>query len=103
MCTSPLKKGLGRLVVRSLQAPCRPVVVCNPRKNALLKHGNKNDCIGARKLADLLRLDDLEPVYHGQTGVRTLRELARCGKGRLLYASSSGVVLARQCTNRAAL
>src|SRR5262250_2245037 len=53
------------------------VVVCNPRKNALLKHGNKNDRIDARKLANLLRLDDLEPVYHGQTGVRTLRELAR--------------------------
>jgi transposase len=53
------------------------VVVCNPRKTALLKHGNKNDRIDAGKLANLLRLDNLEPVYHGQTGVRTLRELAR--------------------------
>src|SRR6476620_12217585 len=53
------------------------LVVCNPRKNALLKHGNKNDKIDARKLADLLRLNDLEPVYHGETGVRMLRELAR--------------------------
>ena len=53
------------------------VVVCNPRKNALLKHGNKSDRIDARKLADLLRLNRLESVYHGQTGVRTLRELAR--------------------------
>jgi transposase len=53
------------------------VVVCNPRKNALLKHGNKNDRIDACKLANLLRLDELEPVYHGQMGVRTLRELAR--------------------------
>jgi len=53
------------------------VVVCNPRKTALLKHGNKNDRIDASKLANLLRLDNLEPVYHGQTGVRTLRELAR--------------------------
>src|SRR5947199_10217951 len=53
------------------------LVVCNPRKNALLKHGNKTDKIDARKLADLLRLNDLEPVYHGATGVRTLRELAR--------------------------
>jgi transposase len=53
------------------------VVVCNPRKNALLKHGNKSDRIDARKLADLLRLNDLEPVYHGETGVRMLRELAR--------------------------
>ena len=29
------------------------VVVCDPRKNALLKAGNKNDRIDARKLADL--------------------------------------------------
>ena len=31
------------------------VVVCDPRKNALLKAGNKNDQIDARKLAELLR------------------------------------------------
>jgi hypothetical protein len=42
----------------------------------MLKHGNKSDKIDARKLADLLRLNDLEPVYHGETGVRMLRELA---------------------------
>src|ERR1700693_5728062 len=53
------------------------LVVCNPRKNALLKHGNKSDKIDARTLASLLRLNDLEPVYHGETGVRMLRELAR--------------------------
>jgi hypothetical protein len=47
------------------------------RKTALLKEGNKNDRIDARKLAELLRLDNLKPVYHGQTGVRMLRELAR--------------------------
>src|SRR5438067_1529169 len=51
------------------------LVVCNPRKNALLKHGNKSDKIDARKLANLLRLNDLEPVYHGESGVRMLREL----------------------------
>ena len=45
------------------------LVVCNPRKNALLKHGNKSDKIDARKLADLLRLNDLDSVYHGETGV----------------------------------
>jgi hypothetical protein len=53
------------------------VVVCNPRKNALLKHGNKSDKIDARKLANLLRLNELEPVYHGENGVGMLRELAR--------------------------
>jgi len=53
------------------------VVVCDPRKNALLKAGNKNDRIDARKLADLLRSGLLSPVYHGENGVRTLKELAR--------------------------
>src|SRR5438034_4138705 len=53
------------------------LVVCDPRKNALLKDGNKSDRIDARKLAELLPLDNLEPVYHGETGVRMLRELAR--------------------------
>jgi hypothetical protein len=53
------------------------VVVCNPRKIPLLKLGNKSDKIDARKLAERLRLHDLKPVYHGETGVRMLRELAR--------------------------
>src|SRR6516225_833108 len=53
------------------------VVVCNPRKNALLKEGSKSDKVDARKLAELLRLNSLQPVYHGEHGVRTLRELAR--------------------------
>src|SRR5580693_8748661 len=38
-----------------LQPYVTRVVVCDPRKNALLKSGNKNDRIDARKLADLLR------------------------------------------------
>jgi len=53
------------------------LVVCNPRKNALLKYGNKSDRIDAFNLADLLRLNRLESVYHGETSVRMLRELAR--------------------------
>lgn len=53
------------------------LVVCNPRKNALLKDGNKSDRIDARKLADLLRLNYLKPVYHGQNGIRMLKELTR--------------------------
>ena len=44
------------------------LVVCNPRKNALLKDGNKSDRIDARKLAELLRGNQLKPVYHGETG-----------------------------------
>src|SRR6202048_2898240 len=53
------------------------VVVCDPRKNSLLKAGNKNDRVDARKLSDLLRAGLLTPVYHGESGVRTLRELSR--------------------------
>src|SRR5580693_1290160 len=53
------------------------VVVCDPRKNALLMEGSKGDRIDARKLAELLRLDHLTPVYHGEHGLRTLKELAR--------------------------
>jgi transposase len=60
-----------------LQPHVTKVVACNPRKNALLKDGNKCDRVDARKLADLLRGNHLQPVYHGETGVRTLKELCR--------------------------
>ncbi len=53
------------------------VVVCNPRKNALLKAGNKSDRIDALKLAELLRGGLLSAVYHGENSTRTLQELAR--------------------------
>jgi len=53
------------------------VLVCDPRKNALIKAGNKSDRIDARKLADLLYLNKLNPVYHGETGIRALKEVAR--------------------------
>ncbi|PYT10281.1 MAG: hypothetical protein DMG59_29130, partial [Acidobacteria bacterium] len=53
------------------------VIVSDPRKNALLKAGNKNDRVDARKLSELLRAGLLTPVYHGNSGVRTLRELSR--------------------------
>jgi transposase len=60
-----------------LQPQVQEVVVCNPRRNALLKEGSKSDKVDARKLADLLRTGMLRPVYHGENGLRTLRELAR--------------------------
>ena len=53
------------------------LLVCDPRKNALLKQCNKSGRIDARKLAELLRADLLSPVYHGENGVRLLRELTR--------------------------
>ena len=53
------------------------VIVCDPRKNTLLKVGNKSDRIDPKKLAELLRNGSLSEVYHGENGVRTLKELAR--------------------------
>ena len=53
------------------------VLVCDSRKNALLRVGNKNDREDARKLSELLFLNKLHPVYHGETGIHTLKELAR--------------------------
>ncbi|MGH9356265.1 MAG: IS110 family transposase [Terriglobia bacterium] len=53
------------------------VVVCNPRKNALLKGGNKSDTIDARKLAELLRAGLLSPVYHGETGTVMVKQLGQ--------------------------
>src|SRR3989449_258952 len=60
-----------------LQPQVAQVLVCDPRRNALLKEGNKSDKVDERKLADLLRTGMLRPVYHGGHGLRTLRELAR--------------------------
>ena len=53
------------------------IVVCDPRRNALLKEGNKSDRIDARKLAELLRANLLRSVYHGEKGLRTVKELVR--------------------------
>jgi transposase len=60
-----------------LQPQVQQVLVCDPRRNALLKEGSKSDKVDARKLAELLRAGLLRPVYHGENGLRTLRELAR--------------------------
>src|SRR5664279_3225105 len=53
------------------------IVVCNPRRNALLKEGSKSDKVDARKLSELLRGGLLRAVYHGEHGLRTLQELVR--------------------------
>ncbi len=60
-----------------LQPQVEQVLLCNPRRIALLKEGSKSDKADARKLADLLRTGMLRGVYHGENGVRTLRELGR--------------------------
>ena len=51
-----------------LQPNVTRVVASDPRKNALLKAGNKSDRIDARKLSELLYLNKLNPVYHGEHG-----------------------------------
>jgi transposase len=53
------------------------VIVCDPRKNALLKAGNKSDTIDAQKLAELLRAGLLSPVYHGESSTMTLKQLGQ--------------------------
>jgi transposase len=53
------------------------LVVCDPRKNKSMREGNQNDKLDARRLAELLRLDHLSPVYHGEHGLRTQKELVR--------------------------
>jgi len=53
------------------------VVVCDPRHNKLMQSGNKSDRVDAQKLAELLRLGSLKAVYHGDNGVRALKELVR--------------------------
>ena len=53
------------------------IVVCDPRQNTSMKEGNKSDRIDACRLAELLRMNHLSPVYHGQHGLRSLKELVR--------------------------
>jgi len=73
-----LEEGLWAAWLYELLKPhVAELIVCNPRKNALLRSGNKSDRIDARKLAELLRNGSLSAVYHGEQGLRTLRELTR--------------------------
>src|SRR5258705_7528904 len=60
-----------------LKPHVQKIVVCNPRRNALLKEGSKRDRGDARKLAELLRTGMLRAVYHGENGLRTLGGVAR--------------------------
>ena len=53
------------------------VMLCDPRRNALLQDGNQNDRVDACKLSDLLYMNKLSTVYHGDHGLRTLKELGR--------------------------
>ena len=52
------------------------VLVCNTRKNDS-RNGSKSDRIDARKLSEQLYMNNIKSVYHGEHGLRTLKELAR--------------------------
>jgi hypothetical protein len=56
------------------------LVVCDPRRNALLKDGSKSDRIDAQKLAELLHANKLHAVYHGEHGVRPLKDNGKCNE-----------------------
>jgi transposase len=72
------EEGTSAAWLHDLLKPCvGRLVVCDPRKNALLQDGNKSDRVDARKLAELLRTNQLKPVYHGEHGTRALKELGR--------------------------
>jgi hypothetical protein len=60
-----------------LEPQVTKIEVCNPRRNTVLKAGNKSDRIDVRKLAELLRSNLLRSVDHGAHGVRILKELSR--------------------------
>lgn len=53
------------------------VVVCDPRQNPRRLGEKKSDRLDARKLAELLRLGSLKPVYHGNALGPALKEAAR--------------------------
>src|SRR5215469_10381669 len=68
------------------------LIVCDPRRNALLKEGNQNDRVDARKLAELLQNNQLRPVYHGDHGLRAVKELVR---SYLTITKDAGRVMTR--------
>jgi transposase len=53
------------------------VVVCNPKQNKKRMQESRNDRIDAHSLAELLRLNAVKGVYHGEHGTRTLKHLMR--------------------------
>jgi transposase len=60
-----------------LQPLAQRVVVCHPKHNRKRMEGSRNDRADARALAELLRLNAVKGVYHGEHGTRTLKHLMR--------------------------
>ena len=55
------------------------VVVCDPRRNALLLEGNQTDRVDARKLAELLKNNE---EFGKQRQEETVRESCACRRSR---------------------
>ena len=51
------------------------VVVCDPKKIA--RQGSKGDKPDTKRLAELLRMNALTPVYHGEQSTKAVKELAQ--------------------------
>ena len=64
-CDLRRRHALG-LAVRSAGRRVAQVVVCNPRKNALLKAGNKSDRDRCAQAGGVVAGGLLSPVYHGE-------------------------------------
>ena len=66
------------LVTRPFETPRQPAGGLRSTQERSIKGWQqKCDRIDARKLAELLRTNQVKPVYHGEHGVRTLKELGR--------------------------
>lgn len=59
-----------------LQPYAERVIVCNLRGRS--ETGNKSDRIDADGLSEMLRVGSVKSVYHGASGMLTLKELVRC-------------------------
>ena len=53
------------------------LIVCNPKHNKKRMGRNRNDRIDAATLAELLRLNAVKAVYHGEHGTKALKHLMR--------------------------
>jgi len=60
-----------------VRAHVSDVIVCDPRRNKLLREGSKGDKPDALKLAELLRVGMVRSVYHGHAATVKLKELVR--------------------------
>jgi transposase len=58
-----------------IQPHVAKIVVCDPRKNKM--DANKTDKIDAKRIGELLRLNAIKAVYHGEHSTRALKEIAR--------------------------